>query len=91
MAPYKMGNLRIVDLRCIVKEQGLRGYSKLNKKDLIDFLMRNDNEINKVSSNVKPEPQTIEEVGQPLTHRQLKRRRMKNRRKEKSSIESPQN
>ena len=45
--------------------------------------MRNNNEINKVSSNVKPDPQTIEEVGQPLTHRQLKHRRMKNRRKEK--------
>ena len=45
--------------------------------------MRNNNEINKVSSNIKPEPQTIGEVGQPLTRRQLKHRRMKNRRKEK--------
>ena len=34
-------NMRVVDLRALVKEQGLRGYSRLNKAELITFIWNN--------------------------------------------------
>ena len=31
-------NMRVVDLKALMKEQGLRGYSRLKKAKLITFL-----------------------------------------------------
>ena len=38
-----MNNLRIKDLRDIAKSEGLRGYSRLRKSDLISFIKDNEN------------------------------------------------
>ena len=35
------GNMRVVDLKALTKEHGLRGYSKLRKAELITFLQNN--------------------------------------------------
>ena len=34
-------NMRVVDLKALVKERGLRGYSRLNKAELIAFIRNN--------------------------------------------------
>ena len=34
--------LRVVDLKAIAKKRGLRGYSKLRKAELIDFLKQSE-------------------------------------------------
>ena len=34
-------NMKVVDLKALAKEYGLRGYSKLKKAELITFLQNN--------------------------------------------------
>ena len=38
---YEYGNMRVVDLEALVKEHGLRGYSKLRKEGFF-ILLRNN-------------------------------------------------
>ena len=65
--------LRMPELKALARERRLRGYSRLRKAELIAFLQDEDRR--------QEEPPTRElelEVPQPLTKRQLKRRRNKN-------------
>ena len=65
--------LRMPELKALARERKLRGYSRLRKAELIAFLQDEDRQ--------QEEPPTREpelEVPQPLTKRQLKRRRNKN-------------
>ena len=65
--------LRMPELKALARERKLRGYSQLRKAELIAFLQDEDRR--------QEEPPTREpelEVPQPLTRRQLKRRRNKN-------------
>ena len=65
--------LRMPELKALAMERKLRGYSRLRKAELIAFLQDEDRQ--------QEEPPTREpelEVPQPLTKRQLKRRRNKN-------------
>ena len=70
------------ELRSLAKERNLRGYSRLRKAELINFLR--ENEPTNASPNLngdeikQPIEQPIEQpTEQPLTKRQLKRRRNK--------------
>ena len=65
--------LRMPELKALARERRLRGYSRLRKAELTAFLQDEDRR--------QEEPPTREpelEVPQPLTKRQLKRRRNKN-------------
>ena len=76
MCVYKMENnyetLRMPELKALARECRLRGYSRLKKDELIDFLQDEDRR------QEEPTQQPELEVLQPLTKRQLKRRRNKN-------------
>ena len=61
--------MNMTELRSLVRERNLRGYSRLRKADLINLLHENL----RVSSNTTLGPQTEK----PLTKRQLKHRRNK--------------
>ena len=39
---YKMERMKVVDLKVLANERGLRGYSKLEKAELITFLQNLD-------------------------------------------------
>ena len=61
------------ELKALARERRLRGYSQLRKAELIAFLQDDDRR------QEKPPTQQLElEISQPLTKRQLKRRRNKN-------------
>ena len=65
-------------LRSLAKERNLRGYSRLRKADLINFLRENEPINASPNSNGDEIKQPIEQpIEQPLTKRQLKRRRNK--------------
>ena len=65
--------LRMPELKALTRESKLRGYSQLRKAELIAFLQDEDRRQEEPSTR---EPEL--EVPQPLTKRQLKRRRNKN-------------
>ena len=65
--------LRIPELKALARERRLRGYSRLRKAELIAFLQKD-----KDRRQEEPTQQLELEVLQPLTKRQLKRRRKKN-------------
>ena len=65
-------------LRSLAKERNLRGYSRLRKADLINFLCKNKPINASINSNGDEIKQPIEQpIEQHLTKRQLKRRRNK--------------
>ena len=65
-------------LRSLAKERNLRGYSRLRKADLINFLRENEPINASPNSNGDEIKQPIEQpMEQSLTKRQLKRRRNK--------------
>ena len=64
--------LRMPELKALARERKLRGYSRLRKAELIAFLQDEDRR------QEEPTQQPELEVPQPLTKRQLKRRRNKN-------------
>ena len=64
--------LRMPELKALARERKLRGYSRLRKAELIAFLQDEDRR------REEPTQQPELEVPQPLTKRQLKRRRNKN-------------
>ena len=66
--------LRMPELKALARERRLRGYSRLRKAELIAFLQKDDEDRRQEESIQQPEL----EVTQPLTKRQLKRRRNKN-------------
>ena len=66
--------LRMPELKALARERKLRGYSRLRKAELIAFLQ--DEEDRQQEEPPTREPEL--EVPQPLTKRQLKRRRNKN-------------
>ena len=77
--------LRMPELKALAKERKLRGYSRLRKAELTAFLQDEDNNGREAPSPLahrrqeEPIQQQPElEVPQPLTKRQLKRRRNKN-------------
>ena len=41
---YKMENMRMPELRALMRESGLRGYSRLRKAKLIAFLQNNEHQ-----------------------------------------------
>ena len=61
-------------LRALARERRLRGYSRLRKAKLIAFLQKDEEDRRQEEPTQQPEL----EVLQPLTKRQLKRRRNKN-------------
>ena len=77
MCVYKMENnyenFRMPELKALARERRLRGYSRLRKAELIAFLQKDEDRR-------QEEPTQQPELGvpQPLTKRQLKRRRNKN-------------
>ena len=76
MCVYKMENnyetLRMPELKALARECRLRGYSRFIKAELIAFLQDEDRRQEETSQQLELE------VPQPLTKRQLKRRRNKN-------------
>ena len=78
MCVYKMENnyetLRMPELKALARERRLRGYSRLRKAELIAFLQKDEEDRRQEEPTQQPEL----EVLQPLTKRQLKRRRNKN-------------
>ena len=65
-------------LRSLARERNLRGYSRLRKADLINFLRENEPTNASPNSSGGEIKQPIEQpVEKPLTKRQLKRRRNK--------------
>ena len=64
--------LRMPELKALARERRLRGYSRLRKAELIAFLQDEDRQ------QQEPTREPELEVPQPLTRRQLKRRRNKN-------------
>ena len=66
------------ELRSLAKEHNLRGYSRLRKADLINFLRENEPTNASPNLNGDEVEQPIKQpIEQPLTKRQLKRRRSK--------------
>ena len=62
----------------MAKERNLRGYSRLRKTDLINFLCENEPAHASPNLNGDEVEQPIKQpIEQPLTKRQLKRRRNK--------------
>ena len=66
--------LRMPELKALARERRLRGYSRLRKAELIAFLHTDKEDRRREEPTQQPEL----EVPQPLTKRQLKRRRNKN-------------
>ena len=66
--------LRMPELKALARERRLRGYSRLRKAELIAFLQKDEEDRRQEEPTQQPEL----EVPQPLTKRQLKRRRNKN-------------
>ena len=66
--------LRMPELKALARERRLRGYSRLRKAELIAFLQKDEEDRRQEEPTQQPEL----EVLQPLTKRQLKRRRNKN-------------
>ena len=66
--------LRMPELKALAREHRLRGYSRLRKAELIAFLQKDEEDRRQGEPNREPELG----VPQPLTKRQLKRRRNKN-------------
>ena len=67
--------LRMPELKALARERRLRGYSRLRKAELIAFLQKDEEDRRQEEP---PTQQPELEVPQPLTKRQLKRRRNKN-------------
>ena len=67
--------LRMPELKALARGRRLRGYSRLRKADLIAFLQKDEEDRRQEEP---PTQQPELEVPQPLTKRQLKRRRNKN-------------
>ena len=65
--------LRMPELKALARERKLRGYSRLRNTELIAFLQDEEDRRQE-----EPTQQPELEVPQPLTKRQLKRRRNKN-------------
>ena len=65
--------LRMPELKALTREHRLRGYSRLRKAELIAFLQKDEEDRQQEEPTQQPEL----EVLQPLTKRQLKRRRNK--------------
>ena len=78
MCVYKMENnyenLRMPELKALTRDHRLRDYSRLRKAELIAFLQKDEEDRRQEEPTQQPEL----EVPQPLTKRQLKRRRNKN-------------
>ena len=74
--------LRMPELKALARERKLRGYSRLRKAELIAFLQDEDGREAPAPPGHRrqeePTQQPELEVPQPLTKRQLKRRRNKN-------------
>ena len=66
--------LRMPELKALTREHRLRGHSRLRKAELIAFLRKDKEDRRQEEPTQQPEL----EVPQPLTKRQLKRRRNKN-------------
>ena len=66
--------LRMPELKALARECRLRGYSRLRNAELIAFLLTDEEDRRQEERTQQPEL----EVPQPLTKRQLKRRRNKN-------------
>ena len=66
--------LRMPELKALAREGRLKGYSRLRKAELITFLQKDEEDRRQEEPTQQPEL----EVLQPLTKRQLKRRRNKN-------------
>ena len=66
--------LRMPELKALARERRLRGYSRLRKAELIALLQKDEED----RRQEEPTQQQELEVPQPLTKRQLKRRRNKN-------------
>ena len=65
--------LRMPELKALARERRLRGYSRLRKAELIAFLQKDED---RRQEEPIQQPELV--VPQPLTKRQLKRRRNKN-------------
>ena len=66
--------LRMPELKALARERRLRGHSQLRKAELIAFLQKDEEDRRQEEPTQQPEL----EIPQPLTKRQLKRRRNKN-------------
>ena len=66
--------LRMPELKALAREHKLRGYSRLRKAELIAFLQKDEEDRRQEEPTQQPEL----EVPQPLTKKELKRRRNKN-------------
>ena len=55
--------MKVVDLKALAKEYGLRGYSKLRKAELITFLQNN------LQLCTRPSPPPHHQLGEPIDHR----------------------
>ena len=73
--------LRMPKLKALARERRLRGYSRLRKAELIAFLQKDGEDRRQEEPTQQPELR----VPQPLTKRQLKRRRNKNSKLNKNS------
>ena len=74
--------LRMPELKALARERKLRGYSRLRKAELIAFLQdedrRQEEPLTQQPELEVPQPLAVALSGNPLTKRQLKRRRNKN-------------
>ena len=66
-------SLRMPELKALARGRRLRGYSRLRKAELIAFLQKDEEDRRQEEPTREPEL----EIPQPLTKRQLKRRRNK--------------
>ena len=78
-----MTKMNMAQLRSLAKERNLRGYSRLRKADLINFINESlcEEPINNPTNEITEQPQKDEILSEAsskaLTKRQLKRRRNK--------------
>ena len=54
---YEMENMRMPELKALMRESGLRGYSQLRKAELIDFLHNNEDQAKRQQRPPLPPPQ----------------------------------
>ena len=75
---YKMDyeNMRVVDLRAFAKERGLRGYSGLNKAELIAFLREPRTSPTPIPPRTRPPPPPPSVRFRPDRPRQLSSQEM---------------
>ena len=75
----EMTKMNMAQLRSLAKERNLRGYPRLRKADLINFINESLREepINDPTNEITEQPQKDEILSEALTKRQLKRRRNK--------------